>query len=46
VGHGIEITSFRYGREDQRVETFQNGDKCDTVERWRQLDEMLEAVFE
>jgi hypothetical protein len=46
VDRGLEITSFQYQREDERVRRFKDGDKCDVYCRWKKLNRVLEEVCE
>lgn len=46
ASRGIEITAFRYAREDAKVRAFQNGHKRDVDRRWRCLERTLNAVFD
>ena len=34
VDRGIEVTSFHYRREEDRVQAFNYGDQCDAINQW------------
>jgi hypothetical protein len=44
VDRGLEITSFQYQHEDERVRRFKDGNKCDVYCRWKKLNCVLEEV--
>lgn len=45
AGRGIEVLTYRYGREDEKVERFHQGDKWAVTKQWKDLQETLQAVF-
>jgi hypothetical protein len=46
VDRGLEVTSFQYLREVERVRRFKKSDKCDVYCRWKKLNRVLEEVCE
>ncbi|TWT90432.1 hypothetical protein Mal64_08210 [Pseudobythopirellula maris] len=46
VRRGVEVSTFHYQHEDDRVARFRYSDKRDVVNRWRRLHDVLAEVFE
>lgn len=46
VRRGVEITTFRYSHEDDRVKQFAYGDKSDVTRQWHAIEDLLEGETE